>query len=154
MPTVLKFQRPDSGMTLADGLREYYASRDGLVDGRGVSEAAREFFRCHDAAHVVFGCSTTLTNEGIVKIWSFFGTTAGLGLIRDYGSPESKEIYEKLEWGPIVATALRMLVLAPRVWWRSRRMRRPWPWNRFEAYLEVPLVEIRTEYRIDVLTAP
>ena len=37
---MLKFQDPDTEMSLRDGLREYYASRDGLVDGRGVSDAA------------------------------------------------------------------------------------------------------------------
>lgn len=36
-----------------------------------------EFFRCHDAAHVVFGCGTGLDDEAVVKIWSFFGTTRG-----------------------------------------------------------------------------
>ena len=151
---MLEFQRPDSEMTLREGLREYYASREGLVDGRGVSEEAREFFRCHDAAHVVFGCSTNLPNEAMVKMWSFFGTTAGLGLIRDYGSPESKEIYETLAWGDIVRTTLRSLVLVPRVLWRSRRMRERWPWHDFEAHMEKPLREIREAYGIRVVSAP
>ena len=55
---MLEYQRTDSTLTLESGLAEYYASRDDLVGGRGVSREAREFFRCHDAAHVVFGCST------------------------------------------------------------------------------------------------
>ena len=58
---------------------------------------AREFFLCHDTAHVVFGCSTALVNEAMVKIWSFFGTTRGLRLVREYRLPESQEIYEQLE---------------------------------------------------------
>jgi hypothetical protein len=41
---VLKYQRSDSTLTLQQGLLEYYASREGLVRGRGVSPAAREFF--------------------------------------------------------------------------------------------------------------
>ena len=52
-------------LTLEEGLREYYASRKDLVGGRGISPAAREFFRCHDTAHVVFGCSTTFTARAI-----------------------------------------------------------------------------------------
>ena len=31
--------------------------------------------RCHDAAHVIFGCDTTLPGEATVKIWTTFGTT-------------------------------------------------------------------------------
>ena len=45
---MLQFKDPDSEQTLQEGLDEYYSSRDGLVGGRGVSESAAEFFRCHD----------------------------------------------------------------------------------------------------------
>ncbi len=69
---MLEYQSPDTDLTLEEGLAEYYASRSDLVGGRGISSDAREFFRCHDAAHVVFGCTTSLLNEAIVKIWSFF----------------------------------------------------------------------------------
>ena len=154
MAEVLAYQRFDSTLTLEQGQGEYYASRDDLVDGRGVSESAHEFFRCHDAAHVVFGCSTSLTNEAMVKIWSFCGTTAGFGLLRDYRSPASKEIYETLEWGPIVRTALRSSVVVPRVFARCRRMRKRWPWSDFDEYRQVELSELRREYGIEVLTIP
>jgi hypothetical protein len=145
---VIEYQKLDTTLTLEEGLREYYASRKGLVGGRGVSPAAREFFRCHDAAHVVFGCNTTLPNEAIAKLWSFFGTTAGLSLLRAYRLPESKEVYEQLERHDIVRTAIRSLTIVPRVLWRCGRMRKRWPWAEFDKYLDVPLVEIRHEFGI------
>ena len=94
---MLEYQQPESRLTLESGRAEYYANNSGLVDGRSVSPVAREFFRCHDTAHVVFGCSTALVKEAMVKIWSFFGTTRGLRLVREYRLPESQEIYEQLE---------------------------------------------------------
>ena len=145
---MLEYMQPSTTITLAEGLREYYASRDHLVTGRGISDAAQEFFRCHDAAHVVFGCSTELPDEGVVKIWSFFGTTAGLGLLAAYRLPESKEIYETLGWGTIVHTAVRMLRLVPVTLWRCYQMVERWPWSQFDRYLAVPLAEIRSEYGI------
>ena len=154
MADTLEFQSFDSKLTLDQGLGEYYASRDDLVGGRGISDAAREFFRCHDVAHVVFGCNTTLTNEAMVKMWSFCGTTAGFGLLRDYRSPESKEIYETIELGPIVRTTLRSIVVIPRVLARCRRMHKRWPWSDFDAYRQVELSELRREYGIEVLTVP
>ena len=150
----LSYQRPDTQLTLAEGLREYYASRDGLVGGRGISSEAREFFRCHDAAHVVFGCTTTLLDEAIVKLWSFFGTTAGLPLLRAYRLPESQEIYQRLEWSDIVPTAMRSIVVVPLVFWRCLRMRKRWPWPDFDRYLDVPLREIRSEYGIQLVFRP
>ena len=151
---MLSFQSPDCEMTLAEGLSEYYGSRDDLVTGRGASASAQSFFRCHDVAHVVFGCSTTLTNEAMVKIWSFFGTTAGLSLIRDYRSPESKEIYERIEWSDVRRTALRSTVNVPLVLFRCLRMHKRWPWSDFARYTNVRLVEIRRDFGIRVVTAP
>jgi len=149
---MLEYTQPETTITLAEGLREYYASRDHLVTGRGMSDAAREFFRCHDAAHVVFGCSTDLTDEGVVKIWSFFGTTGGLELLAGYRLPESQEIYETLGWGAIVSTAARMLRLVPLTLWRCYWMVDRWPWSQFDQHLDKPLVEIRRVYGIRVVS--
>jgi hypothetical protein len=113
-----------------------------------VSASASEFFRCHDAAHVVFGCDTTLVNELLVKIWSFFGTTGGLGLLRAYRLPESQEIYERLKWRDIANVSLRSIALVPLVLWRAARMQKPWPWSEFDRYLTVTLAEIRREFGI------
>jgi hypothetical protein len=151
---MLKFQNPKSDSTLREGLSEYYASQAGLVTGRGISDSAREFFRCHDAAHVVFGCSTALTNEAIVKLWSFLGTTAGFSLLRDYRSPESKEIYEQIKWSDIPKTAFRSVVSLPLVAIRCRRMHKPWPWHDFDACLDVALVDIRDEFGISMVAVP
>jgi hypothetical protein len=145
---VLNFQQADTKLTLAEGLREYYSSRDGLVGGRGVPDSAREFFRCHDAAHVVFGCDTTLPDEAAVKICSVFGTTGGFGVLKGYRSPESKEIYEKLELGPIVTTALRSFPIVARAFSRCRKMTKRWPWSDFDACRDVGLNELRREYGI------
>jgi hypothetical protein len=145
---VLQYQRPDTELTLAEGLREYYASREGLVSGRGISEEAREFFRCHDAAHVVFGCSTALLDEAAVKVWSFLGTTGGLDVWRGYRLPESKEIYERITWRETAATAVRAAVALPLVLRRCLCMRKRWPWADFEHHLRTPLHEIRSEYGI------
>lgn len=148
---MLEFQQPDTNLTLERGLEEYYSSRSDLAGGRGASQAAREFFRCHDTAHVVFGCDTTLLNEAMVKIWSFFGTTRGLSLMREYRLPESQEIYETLEWGPIGRTAARAVTVVPRVMVRCARMHARWPWSDFEPYLGLTLRDLRAEYGIRVL---
>jgi hypothetical protein len=145
------YQDPESTLTLAEGLREYYASRDGLAGGRGSSAAAQEFFRCHDAAHVVFACDTTLPQEGIVKLWSLFATDAGLGLLRDYRLPESREIYETLTLPEELRATRVALAALPRVLWRAQHLRKRWPWRAFDEYLQVPLREIRREFGIRVL---
>jgi hypothetical protein len=146
------FLSPECDATLRAGLDEYYASRSDLVSGRGLSPAASEFFRCHDTAHVIFGCSTSLVDEAVVKLWSFFGTTAGFSLLRDYRSPESQEIYTRIEWDPILSTALRSLVFTPLVITRALRMNKRWPWSEFEQHLDVSISALRREYGIRIVT--
>ena len=147
----MDYERPDAKTTLEQGLREYYGDRANLVTGRGLSAQASEFFRCHDAAHVVFGCGTTLHQEFLIKIWSLFGTTTGLGVLRDYRLPESQEIYTTLSLGEILRTIPFALAHAPIVFWRCLRMRQRWPWSDFTSYLSVPLVDIRQEFGIRVV---
>lgn len=148
---MLAYQEQDSPQTLAEGLREYSASRADLAGGRGASHAAREFFRRHDAAHVVFGCDTTLPQEGVVKLWSFFATDAGLSLIAAYRLPESREIYRTLTLREELRAARVGLAALPRVLWRSLRMKRRWPWGGYERYLDHPLAELRREFGIRVI---
>ena len=148
---MLEYQQPDSRLTLESGRAEYYANNSGLVDGRSVSPMAKEFFRCHDTAHVVFGCSTALLNESMVKLWSFFGTTRGLRLLREYRLPESQEIYEQLEWDLIARTAVRSITVAPRVIVRCTCMNKRWPWSEYDQFEKVSLAELRDEFGIEVL---
>lgn len=149
---MLEYQSSDTTMTLREGLEEYYGSSQGLYDGRGSSERANRFFRCHDVAHVVFGCSTNLDEEGLVKLWSFFGTTAGLSLLRDYRSPESKEIYETIAWKDVPGTAARALRTTPLVLFRCLRLRKRWPWDAYEPYLDTSLARIRDEFGIELVS--
>lgn len=59
------YEVQDSPQTLAAGITEYYAANPGLADGRSGSPEARQFFRCHDAVHVVFGCGVALDDEAV-----------------------------------------------------------------------------------------
>ena len=146
---MMEYQRPDTEITLQLGLEEYYASRDDLQHGRGMSEAATDFFRCHDTVHVVFGCNTELPSEAGVKMWSFFGTDAGLKrLHQGYGLDESKEIYTDLGVWQMVDAGLRSLIIVPVVIFHSFRMKKRWPWSDFDDYLTMPQKNIREEFGI------
>lgn len=147
---MLGFQQQDSQLTLAEGLAEYFAANAPRFNGRHFTSPAAEFFRCHDTAHVVFGCDISLADELVVKISSVFGTSAGLGVMRGYALPESKEIYEELTLSLIVATAIQAIVLVPLTIWRCLRMSKRWPWDDFDNYLDMPLSQLRQELGIRV----
>lgn len=148
-----RFQQQDSEQTLSAGIAEYYAVNPHLVPLRGLSAPAREFFRCHDTAHVVFGCGTSLRHEAVVKLASLFGTTKGLAVLRGYRMHEAIEIYERLPVSAVAVTLLESAVIVPRTVARCLRQRKRWPWDAFEAYLPLPLGEVRAEFGIVVAGA-
>lgn len=144
------FERQSSQQTLAQGIAEYYEANPGLAKVRGLSPEAQQFFRCHDAAHVVFGCGNTLNDEAIVKIASIFGTTGGFAVLRGYRLHESRQIYTRLRLSEVVLSILQSVFVIPRTIIRCARQRARWPWENFEQYLHVPLNEIRGRFRIRV----
>jgi hypothetical protein len=144
------FENPLSGQTLAEGIREYFAANPGLAQGRGQSPEAQEFFRCHDAAHIVFGCGNTLEDEAIVKLSSVFGTTGGISVLRGYRLHESLQIYKTLKVSEIFATALRALFFVPVAIFRCTKQHKRWPWSNFEHLLNTSLHLLRAEYGIRV----
>ena len=79
-----RYEEQDSEQTLAEGLSEYYRENANLVPRSKLSAEANEFFRCHDTAHVVFGCDISLNDEAMVKIYSIFGTSGGFGILKGY----------------------------------------------------------------------
>lgn len=144
------FQCQSSVQTLAEGLSEYHQKNMGLKRGSGLSAQARAFFRCHDAVHVVFGCSTSMADEAVVKLASIFGTTGGVGVLRSYLLHDALDIYRKLPVAGTAGALLQAPYLIPRtIWCRVRQLRR-WPWDAFDDYLAIPLGQLRAEFRIRV----
>lgn len=144
------FEHQNSRQTLEEGIAEYYQTNSRLVRGKDLSPEAQEFFRCHDAAHVVFGCGNTLEDEAVVKIASIFGTSGGLGVLRGYRLHESLVIYKQLRLRDVLRSIAKAVFLVPRTITRCIRQRRRWPWDDFERYAGAPLQEIRKEFSIRV----
>lgn len=144
------YQRQDSRQTLAEAIAEYYAASPALTNLRNMSPEAQEFFRCHDAAHVIFGCGNALDDEAAVKISSIFGSTAGLGVLKGYRLHESRQIYQHLSQREVLRSVARSVVVVPLTILRCIRQRSRWPWAEFEQYLAVPLHDIRRQFGIKV----
>ena len=144
------YELQDSRQTLAEALTEYHAANPGLASGRNMSPEARQFFRCHDAAHVIFGCRVALDDEAVVKVASILGTTAGLGVLKGYRLHESVQIYKQLPLGAVLKSIAHSVVIVPRTVFRCLSQRTRWPWAEFEQYLTVPLRDIRREFGITV----
>ena len=70
--------------------------------------------------------------------------------LRGYRLHESLQIYTRLRVGEVLMTMLQSLVIVPRTIVRCVRQNHRWPWSDFDAYLGVPLRDIRAQFGIRV----
>ncbi len=144
------YQFQNSRQTLTEGIAEYFDVHMVHFNTRENTPEAGEFFRCHDTAHVIFGCDISLTDEAIVKLCSLFGTTAKWRVLTGYNLTESKDIYSQLKIIDIFKTIINSLGFAPVTLWRCKRMTKLWPWDDYAGYSNRSLADIRKEFGINV----
>ena len=151
----LDFQRQSTKQTLREGLDEYYGDI-GVYHAEQMSPQSANWFRSHDAVHVVFGCNTTPEQEALTSTWTMFGTdwhwseAVGEGLRPDQRDRFMKDIFGNVGYGRMTFLVFATLPGVIEVRRRARAMSRKWAKERYEKYLDVPLAKIRSEYRIEV----
>ena len=147
-----RYTRQDSPQTLRDGLAEYHACNPDLLDPGSMAPEAAALFEQHDAAHVVFGCDTTLRGETLIDTWTIFGSSIGLrGYLAYLKLPQVNQLFAQTGRLRILIELLRCAPDVVRVIWRSRRMARAWPWREYPQHLDRPLRELREEFGIRVV---
>ena len=76
--------------------------------------------------------------------------------VRDYvdflKTEEGQSVIKQIGlWGFLKAAIVGFVWWMPRVFWRTRKMHKRWPWTGWERYLDVPLADIRHEFGIRCL---
>ncbi len=138
--------------TLREVITEFNSDNAKYFGDRDKSPEAQKFFECHDIAHVVFGCDTSIVGEGKVKIWSIFGTTMGFRKhLRGYAEADAFSLFQQYSWRHVLKSIGQLLITMPRVMIRARHMTKPWPWSEYQPYLDMSLNEIRQEFNIKPL---
>lgn len=145
----------DPTRTLRQGIERFAEANKAILSSCETSEEADRFFRCHDTAHVVFGCDASIFGEGTVKLWSIFGTTLGFwNHVRGYSEADAFSLFRQYSRRHVAKHIVSLIASVPRTITRARRTRMRWPWSEYEAYLDVPLAEIRTEFGIETVQTP
>ena len=142
----------NSALTLREGMRQFCEENAAVFSNRDVSPEAQEFFRCHDTAHVVFGCDTSIFGEGVVKIFTIFGTTLSFWKhLSAYAEANAFDLFRQYSWRYVFRHVFKLIASMPRVIIHARRMSRPWPWADHDQYLDKRIDEIRKEFKIEVV---
>ena len=145
-PDPREYQFPDPSLTLGQALAWHRARVPGFIEGDDA--VSRALFGAHDAVHVLFGCGTSMADEGRADGWTLLATTM---TFREYLAfaqhPVTKALFASLTARDWLASFAGLVDL-PRMWWRARQMTRPWPFDRYTEHLDRTLAEIRAEYHI------
>jgi len=142
----------EDNRTLQQGLDEFNKKNEKYFYQRSYTEEGLLFLKSHDAAHVVFGCNTTLYGEGVVKIWTSFGTTESFWkIVTGYQEVSAVELFSAYSIGHFAKNIFRLLLAIPKTLYRVKKMSKPWPFYEYAGYLDTPISKIREEYNIEVL---
>jgi Uncharacterized protein involved in ubiquinone biosynthesis len=142
----------DDHITLRQGLEKFQQASKKYIAQSSISEKGKEFLRSHDIAHVLFGCDTSIYGEGVVKIWTTFGTTLGFwNVINGYQEAKAFELARQYSFGHVMNNICRLLIHIPKIIFRANKMRDQWPFTDYESYMDEPLSDIRAEFNIEIL---
>ncbi|MGK0386322.1 MAG: ubiquinone biosynthesis protein Coq4 [Patiriisocius sp.] len=139
--------------TLQQGIDAFYEKNMSYFSNRvPISEKAKEFLIDHDVAHVIFGCDTSIYGEGVVKVWTTFGTTLGFWeVICEYKEVNAFELFRRYSFQHVAKNIFRFILAILRVIIKAKRMTKPWTCTNYELYLNTPISEIRKEFGIIIL---
>lgn len=139
-------------LTLQQGLYKFQEENGKYFSDNVMSKEAKRFLQSHDIAHVVFGCNTSIYGEGIVKIWTTFGTDLGFWKVtKGYKAVKAFNLARKYSLPHVVKNLGRLLWKIPLTIRRSKQMNKPWTWSEYQPYLDLPISEIRKEFNIQVI---
>lgn len=150
-----EYQRPETDMTLREGLEEYYRVHENVTPPSAYDEGgAHELFRNHDVGHVVFGTTTTMEDEARTDTWLMYGCDVGFwGYMAYLKQPEATAILKEIGWAKLLGGLWPMTRAMFQTRRRARKMAKKWPWAQHDELMEQPLAELRREYGIQVFSA-
>ncbi len=139
-------------MTLRQKLEIFREKNKSYFSTVNQSQESKEFMDCHDIAHVVFGCNTSLYGEGIVKIWCTFGTDLRYSEItKAYAEVGAYHLAKQYSVIHVLKNIVILILTIPKAIYRSRMMTKPWPFRNYSHYLDKSMDEIRIEFGINII---
>ena len=153
---MLEYQKQNCDLTLAEGLQCYYDSfpknKEIFVD----TEGSETLLRDHDCTHVIFGLDISLDQEAILDTWVLWGSKFKWSYLLGYNRlPQIKELTKYLfkELGVIGFLRLYWNVVGVKrkVVFRIFKMKKKWPFQVPERYLNMKISDLRKMHGIVVL---
>jgi len=148
----LDYLNYNSSLTLKEGILELRAAEfDDDVSENISFELARDIDE-HDAIHALFGCTTDLNGEILAHIWTIFGTTMKIQQMYHVNKKQDhKQALKEIGHFKLLSNwILRFPKLIAALYY-SKKMKRKFPVDNFEQYLDTSLFELRNMFGIKLI---
>jgi hypothetical protein len=150
----VEYQRQNSGLTLAEGLQEYYAANAGRVmRPADLAPESVALFRSHDVCHVIFGLGTSLDDEALADTRTLVSCDVGLRRYATYlaRDEQARALFREVGYVKSIWATVRVAPRICRAVIEAWRMKKRWPWVPPESFHGRTLEDLRREFGIRVI---
>lgn len=145
---MLEYQNPDSAQTLREAINELQAAA-GEQNFVFESPQMQRAILAHDAVHAVFACAITQVDEVAAHVWMLLGTTVTISEIKQVAArSEHRRIAAEEGHWQMATRAVRALPRILKVVVATLQMKKRFPWQDYERFMNWRLSEIRREFGI------
>lgn len=163
MNRAIAYQEQDCSLTLQEGLDIYYSLLDSYEDksiriDRIIDNDGSTTMRDHDCTHVIFGLDISIDQEAILDTWVLWGSSFKWKYLMSYAKlPQIKNLQKRLfnEFGikGFLSLYWNTIGIKRKVFFRTRKMKKKWPFQMPEEYLDIKICDLREEYGIKILSS-
>lgn len=147
---MLSYQDARSEMTLREAISEL-RSTTGEQNFAFESPEMQRAIEAHDAVHAVFACDITQAGEVVAHAWMILGTTIKVQEMKQVAARrEHRTIAADEGHARMIGVAARALPGLVAAAIAALRMKKRFPWDGYDEFLDRRLVDIRREFGIRV----
>ena len=155
---MLEYQKQDCNLTLAEGLEYYYDSFPQSKEVFKDSYESGTLLRDHDCTHVIFGLDISLEQEAILDTWVLWGSKFKWKYLLGYNKiPEikdlNKRLFKELGISGFIKLFWKVGAIKRKVIFRTFKMKKKWPFQMPDSYLNMKISELREMHGINILTS-
>ena len=155
---MLEYQKQYCGLTLRKGLECYYQSFPESKEILKDSPESGSLLRDHDCTHVIFGLDISIDQEAILDTWVLWGSSFKWKYLMSYAKlPQIKNLQKRLfnEFGikGFLSLYWNTIGIKRKVFFRTRKMKKKWPFQMPEEYLDIKICDLREEFGIKILSS-
>ena len=153
---MLEYQNQDCDLTLIEGLECYYQSFPESKEILRDCPESGNLLRDHDCTHVIFGLDISIDQEAILDTWVLWGSSFQWKYLLSYAKlPQIKNLQKRLmnELGikGFLGLYWNTLAVKRKAFFRTRKMKRKWPFKVPEDYLDIKISHLRKLHGIIIL---